>query len=204
MVIEMRTYLLKPGTVPQFEQRFAEALPHRVKFSPLGAFWHCEIGTLNQVIHVWPYKDFQERDRIGEEARKTGYWPPNVREFIVTQESRVLLPARFSPPFGERKLGNIYEIRTYTYQPGAIPTVLERWGKLIDERVKLSPLAGCWYSAVGPLNQFIHVWPYQDLAERARIRRESLQPGKWPPETREFLVRQENTIVVPAPFSPLR
>lgn len=203
MIIEMRTYLLKPGTVPAFEERFAEALPQRLQFSRLGAFWRSEIGTLNQVIHVWPYRDFDERERVGEAARKTGKWPPNVQEFILSQESKILQPAPFSPPLEERKLGNIYEIRTYTCLPRTIPIVLERWALVIGERVKLSPLAGCWHSVVGPLNQFIHVWPYRDLAERERIRAEALKSGKWPPQTREFLMRQENAIVVPAPFSPL-
>ena len=203
MLLEMRTYLLKPGTIPSFEERFAEDLPHRTKISPLGAFWHSEIGVLNQVIHVWPYQDYQERLRISEQARKTGHWPPKVREFILTQENKLLQPAPFSPPMENKQLGSIYEIRTYTYQPGAMPTVLERWAQAIEDRVRLSPLAACWYTAVGPLNQFIHVWPYQNLAERDRIRAESSKIKTWPPNPREFLVRQENAIVVPAHFSPL-
>ncbi len=203
MIVEMRTYLLKPGTTPSFEERFAEGLSYRVKFSRLGALWHSEVGTLNQVIHVWPYKDFEERVKIGEEARKTGHWPPKTHEFIITQETKILQPAPFSPPLEEKKLGNIYEIRTYTTMPGAMPTVLERWQKVIGERTKLSPLAACWYSAIGPLNQFIHVWPYKDMAERTRIRAESQNIQGWPPPTRELLLKQENAIVVPASFSPL-
>ena len=97
MIIEMRTYLLKPGRVAAFEQRFAEALPNRLKFSKLGAFWHSEIGTLNQVIHVWPYKDFADRERIGGEARKSGQWPPETKEFLVKQENTIVVPAPFSP-----------------------------------------------------------------------------------------------------------
>ena len=54
MIIEMRTYTLKPNSIPTFEERFAAALPHRLELSSLGAFWHSEIGTLNQVIHIWP------------------------------------------------------------------------------------------------------------------------------------------------------
>ena len=38
MIVEMRTYTLQPGTVPQFEERFAAALPARAKVSPLAAF----------------------------------------------------------------------------------------------------------------------------------------------------------------------
>jgi hypothetical protein len=29
MIIEMRTYLLKPGTTPSFEERFAEGLTYQ-------------------------------------------------------------------------------------------------------------------------------------------------------------------------------
>ncbi len=204
MIIEMRTYTLKPGgSIPIFEERFGAALEHRQKISKLGAFWHSEIGQLNQVIHVWPYKDFADRERISGEARKTGHWPPQNRELILTQESKILQAAPFSPPLEERKLGNIYEIRTYTYRPGAIPTVLERWEKVIADRVKLSPLAACWHSVFGPLNQFIHIWPYENMAERTRIRAEANKLSNWPAPTSEFMLKQENAIVVPAKFSPL-
>jgi hypothetical protein len=204
MIIEMRTYLLKPGTVAAFEERFAEGLTARLQFSKLGGLWHSEVGTLNQVVHVWPYESFEDRERIGQAARKTGKWPPKTHEFIIFQESKILQPAPFSPPLEERKLGNLYEIRTYTYQPGTMPTVLERFGKVIPARVKLSPLAGAWHSAIGSLNQFIHVWAYRDAGERDRLRAESRKIEGWPPETREFMLKQENMLVVPAACSPLR
>ena len=34
MIYEVRTYDLKPGAIPQAEEAFAEALPHREKYSP--------------------------------------------------------------------------------------------------------------------------------------------------------------------------
>jgi len=203
MIIEMRTYTLKPGGLQGFLGAFLEGLPARLQFSELGAFWHSEVGTLNQVIHVWPYESFEARERIGQEARKTGKWPPKTHEFILTQESKIVVPAPFSPPLGKKKLGNIYEIRTYTYKPGTLPTVIETWAKLIDERVKFSPLAACWTTAIGPLNQFIHIWPYENGLERERARAAAAKTGNWPPRTREHLVKQENMIVVPADFSPL-
>ena len=36
MIYEMRTYTLKPGTVPEFETRFAQRHPYREKHSKLG------------------------------------------------------------------------------------------------------------------------------------------------------------------------
>jgi hypothetical protein len=54
MIVEFRTYRLKPGSVAQAEERFGQALPARTKLSPLAAFWHTEVGPLNRIIHVWP------------------------------------------------------------------------------------------------------------------------------------------------------
>ncbi len=93
----------------------------------------------------------------------------------------MFLPAPFSPPLEPRELGGIYEIRVYTLAPGAIPGMLERWSEKIGERVKLSPLVGAWYSELGALNQWVHIWAYKDAAERQRIRAEAIARGIWPP-----------------------
>ena len=204
MIYEMRTYMLKPGTTPEFEERFAEAMPHRQKYSRLGAFWHTEVGPLNQVIHVWPYEDMAERTRVRAAAAQDPNWPPRSQELIMSQETEILLPAPFMRPLEPRQMGSIYEMRIYAYQTGAIPEVLKRWGELIKERESHSLLAACWYTDVGALNKFIHVWPYRDFAERERVRQESRRNGHWPPPTREFLLRQENKLLVPAAFSPLK
>lgn len=205
MFIEMRTYQLKPGTAGMFEERFTEGLSARLQFSRLGGLWRSEVGGLNQVVHMWPYESFEERERIGNEARKTGKWPPKTHEFIITQENKIIQPAPFSLPLQERTIGKIYEFRTYTYQPGTMPTVLERFGKVIPARTKVSPLVFAGHTLIGPLNQYIHVWAYKDEAERERLRAEASKTVEgWPPQTREFLVKQENMLMIPAACSPLK
>jgi len=91
-------------------------------------------------------------------------------------------------------------MRIYTYEPGQIPKVLEAWATAIPDREKFSPLAACWYSDIGGLNKFVHVWAYKDLNERARIREESRKGGRWPAQTGVRPVRQENKLLVPAAF----
>lgn len=203
MIIEMRTYDLLPGTVKEVEERFAAGLPHRTEFSPLAAFWHTDVGPLNRIIHVWPYEDLNERERLRKAANDGVHWPPKIQEFVVQQESKILQPAPYSPPLGPKQLGNIYEIRTYTVRAGTIQEMVKTWGGYLEERLKLSPLAAVWYSELGPLNQFIHIWPYKDAADRDRVRAESMKLSSWPPPSRQFLAKQENAIVVPASFSPL-
>ena len=97
MIFEMRTYRLQPGSVPEVEKRFGEALTERVKASPLGAFFHTEVGPLNHIIHIWPYRDAAERFRIRDEARQSGLWPPRTQGLFVKQENMLVVPAAFSP-----------------------------------------------------------------------------------------------------------
>ena len=205
MIVEMRTYTLKPGTTAQFEERFGAALPVRAKVSPLAAFWHSEVGPLNQVIHVWPYETMDERTRLRAEATKLQGWPPNTREFVVEQKSQIFIPAPFSPKLEPRQLGGIYEIRMYTLAPGAIPSQIERWTGAIGERVKRSPLAFAGHSELGDLNIWCHIWAYKDAAERFAVRAQAVKDGVWPPkggQPGQTLI-QQNMLVVPASFSPL-
>ena len=114
MIIEMRTYTLRPGSIAEAEKRFGEALPAREKHSKLAAFWHSEVGPLNQIIHVWGYDSFEHRTAVRAAASKEAGWPPNIREFVLTQQSEVFLPAPFSPPLEPKQVGPIFEIRQYT------------------------------------------------------------------------------------------
>ena len=134
MIFEMRTYLMKPGSIPKVEELFGAGMPARTKLSRFGGFWRTEVGTLNQIIHVWPYKDVNERDHIRAEAIRTGVWPPKIADNILEMESKILHPAPFSPHFEPGEHGAIYEFRTYTYGPGAIPKVIEAWTPLIKAR----------------------------------------------------------------------
>jgi len=131
-------------------------------------------------------------------------WPPKVGEFIVNMESEIFIPAPFMEPLGDKKIGPVYEMRSYMYQPGAMPEVLKRWAEAIPQRVQLSPLAACWYSEIGGLNKFVHVWAYKDMDERDRLRAESRNLSAWPPKTLEFLVSQSNKILLPAAFSRMQ
>jgi hypothetical protein len=170
MIVEFRTYTLQPGSTPQFEERFGAALPARAKLSPLAAFWHTEVGPLNQIIHVWPYESMGERTRIRDEATKLQGWPPNARELITAQKSQIFIPAPFSPKLEPRQVGPLFEIRIYTLKPGSIPSQIERWSGAIGERVKLSPLVFAGHSELGDLNLWCHIWAYKDAAQRFAVR----------------------------------
>jgi len=204
MIHEIRTYDLKPRSVPEFEKRAGEMIEGRVKYSPLGGFWSTEVGPLNQVVHIWPYEDLNARTDIRGKAVAAGAWPPNTSEFIVNMQSDIYLPAPFMTPLGDREIGPLYEMRIYTYAPGDIPKVIEAWGGAIEERQKYSPLAGAWYTEIGGLNKWVHLWAYKDFAERTKVRAETRENGVWPPPSRVSPVKHENKILTPMSFSPMQ
>ena len=100
MIYEIRTYTLTPGSIPEFEKRFEKSLTNRLKYSELDAFWHTDIGPLNQVIHVWPYENLEHRAETRQRAVQEPDWPPNTGEFIVSMQSEIFKPASFSPKLG--------------------------------------------------------------------------------------------------------
>jgi NIPSNAP len=192
MIFEIRTYLLKPGTAPQAEQAFGERIEARAKLSRIAGFWRTEVGTLNQIIHIWPYKDLNERDQIPD--------------FVIDMESKILHPAPFSPAFEPGEHGSLYEFRTYTYGPGAIPKVIEAWTPRIKERSAVSPLIFAGFTDIGALNQWVHVWAYKNMGDRETRRAQAMKPGQWPPPRHESVTlhKQTSTFAVPAKWSPLR
>jgi hypothetical protein len=210
MIFEVRTYDLKPRTQEEFEKRFGEAYEKRKKHSELFAFWHTEVGPLNQVIHVWPYQDLAERDRIRAEAQKDGTWPPKTGEFILAQRSDIYIPFPMSPQTKPGKLGPYYEMRIYTLAPGGLPNIEKAWQHALPQRLKFGPLAAVWYSELGGINKFMHIWPYPTLDARADIRKRAQEAGAWPPSAQKAgtppytLLQQENKILMPSSFSPLQ
>ena len=205
MIYEVRTYTLKPGSVATFEENFAAALPHREKYSKLGAFWHTEIGPLNQVIHVWPYESVEERNSIREEAGKDPNWPPkNDPDMYVSMNSEIFIPAPFMRTLGgDQALGALYEMRSYTYKVGSINKVIDIWADAVPAREEFSPLVAAMHTDTGGLNKWVHIWAYDDLDQRKNVRAEASKTPTWPPPTREFLISQENKIMVPSAFSPM-
>ena len=101
----------------------------------------------------------------------------------------------------------IVEQRTYTLHPGTVPEYLRHYQAegLAIQRSILGNMVGYFYTEIGPLNQIVHMWAYQDLADRGR-RRATLQADpEWRAYTakvRPFLMSQETKILIPAPFSP--
>ncbi len=204
MIYELRTYDLRPGSIEEFERRVEEALPHRTHLSPMAAFWHTTIGPLNQVVHIWPYEDLNARAVIRAEAAKSPNWPPKTQDLILNMENVIIEPAPYVKSLEPAEIGPVFEIRIYTFTPGALPNIVEGWKDSLPAREKYSPNVLTGYTEIGGLNRWYHIWAYKSLAERDSVRAEATSDPKWPPPTRQYWLSQENKILQSASFSPIR
>ncbi|MFM9885467.1 MAG: NIPSNAP family protein [Burkholderiales bacterium] len=106
MVIDFRAYTLKSGTVARFMELFEqEGLePQQRICGRFMGLYRTEIGNINQVMMMFGYDDAGERER----RRAALYKDPafqaylaKVREFLLDQEVRLLVPSGCNPPIGE-------------------------------------------------------------------------------------------------------
>jgi len=99
----------------------------------------------------------------------------------------------------------LVEMRTYTLHPGKIATYLKLYeteGMAIQKPI-LGRMVGYYSTEIGPLNQIVHMWAYEDLKERADKRAKLTADPRWQAyvaQTGPLLVSQESKILNPAPF----
>ncbi len=208
MIYEFRTYTIRPRMMGEFMKRWEPMLPKRLEHSRLAAMWTTEIGPLNQVIHVWEYKDAKERAEVRERVVKLGIWPPPTMDLIEDMKSEILIPQPFSPPLVPSNHGPYFEMRSYTLKAGGTAQMAENWGKHLPGRLKLSPLIGVFASDVGHLNQWVHIWAYKSLDERNAVRKKAMAEGIWPPPSTPDkpspTIKQESAILLATQFSPIK
>jgi len=102
MIYEERNYTLKPGAVGTYFKTYeAEGLEvQKAILGKLVGYFQTEFGTLNQVVHIWAYDSLDERTRRRSQLWQDATWLryiPKVLPLIEKMESRLLLPAPFSP-----------------------------------------------------------------------------------------------------------
>jgi hypothetical protein len=170
------------------------------------ACWTSEIGALNQVLLLHHYASDADLAADRESVLRTDN-PLGIGEFIadMAMDSYSLFP--FLGPVKPGQYGPVFEVRSYVLKPEGLPVTIERWQQALPARQKLSNMLCAMYSTSGAVTRFVHIWPYPDLNERARVRGEAVKTGVWPPSSGggpSLLVSQRTDIFLPAAFSPVR
>ena len=97
----------------------------------------------------------------------------------------------------------IHELRTYTFHPGKINTYLQI-ARDVGRPVRGQDYGtnlGYWTSEFGSLNQIWHLWQYESMEERARLRDALSKNERWNNEyvanIRPLIARQDIRLLNP-------
>jgi hypothetical protein len=103
----------------------------------------------------------------------------------------------------------IVEERIYTLYPGKLAEMMKLYGEegLALQQRHLGKFIGYFSTETGNLNQVVFLWGYDSLDDRAARRERMAQDPEFQGYLKKampLIVTQENRILKPAPFSPIR
>jgi hypothetical protein len=104
MIVDMRTYTMVPGRLKAFLALYeAEGLPVQLRHlgKPIGYFT-TEIGTKNQVVHLWGYESMADREQRRNAMEADPAWAAYRQKSAASgnlqyQENKILKSVSFSP-----------------------------------------------------------------------------------------------------------
>lgn len=102
VIVDERTYTCHPGKLAAFLKVYEEKgkpIQWPILGDPVG-FFVTEVGELQQVVHLWRYASFAEREERRAKLAAVPAWheylaaaTPN----LARMENRILTPTAFSP-----------------------------------------------------------------------------------------------------------
>ena len=104
MIVDHRTYRVKPGCVPAqlaIYEKYAFDLQVRYLGKPI-AFLTAESGELNTMTHLWAYDSAADREQRRAAMAKDPDWATYLKAnvdggYIVDQRTCLMVPAKFAP-----------------------------------------------------------------------------------------------------------
>lgn len=103
MIYDMRVYELKKGALKDYMAAVKEiALPLRkANGVQLAGWYYTDVGPLNQVTHIWGYRDYthfeEARNAIRQDPRWVNEYLPRTKELIVHQKNMIMRAPDFFP-----------------------------------------------------------------------------------------------------------
>lgn len=103
MIVEERIYVLHTWVDMKEYLDIYEREGLSVQRPILGGFlgyFKTEVGTMNQLVHLWAYKSADDRAARRQILAENAQWNAclaKIRPMIMTMNNRIMYPASFSP-----------------------------------------------------------------------------------------------------------
>ncbi|KAF7664321.1 hypothetical protein LDENG_00179620 [Lucifuga dentata] len=210
---EFRTYCIHPEQNAAFLKLTNEKIHLRTAHSELVGYWTVEYGGLNQVFHIWKYDSYSQRAAVRAALAQDPMWMSDyiskASPMLTSQDNEVTYLVPWSRLQKPPKEGGVYELVTFQMRPGG-PAV---WGKAFQASMTshdapgYGNLVGVFHNEFGLLNRVHALWWYESADQRATIRHKAHTDARVVASVREsvaFLQSQQNKLMFPCNFSPLK
>ncbi|ROT41026.1 NIPSNAP family protein [Sodiomyces alkalinus F11] len=171
--------------------------------------WRTEVGDCSTFVHIWEYQRYQG---YHESIHNIASHPESaeidrkLRSLIVSKNKSLMQEFSFWPTTPPRKLGGIFELRSYTLHPGNLLEWETHWRRGLKARREVMEGVGAWFVQIGDLNTVHHLWQFANLEERKIRREQSWEIEGWSQtvhKTVPLIQTMKSRILVPLPWSPV-
>lgn len=188
------------ATAPNFTQtadRCVQAARENTGESQLLGAWRTEIGDLFQIILLRAYPDLN-RHVDARERTLTGpcEFGADNQAITVSRESFKKFP--FLPEVTSANSGKYFELRTYYLKPGGLQPTIAAWENALQPAEEYTSHLIINMYALDGLPRIVHLWTFESLEQRARLREKYYGLKLWPPRGGpEQIDHATNSILLP-------
>ncbi|XP_062454922.1 protein NipSnap homolog 3A [Rhea pennata] len=210
---EIRTYDVKPSKMKEFVELINQQIHLRRAHSELVGFWTAELGAMNKAIHIWKYDNFAHRAAVRTAVANDKDWQEKLitplLTFVEKQHNEVAYLVPWCQLGKPPKEGGVYEWVTFQMKPGGPALWGEAFRAAINTHINTgyTKLIGVFHTEYGLLNTVHVIWWNESPDNRAAGRHKAHEDARVVAAVREsvrFLESQQNMLLVPLPFSPLK
>ena len=103
MIYDYRVYTFKPGALNTYMKAVEEhSIAIRAKYGvKLAGWYYSDVGELNQVVHIWGYRDHahleEAKAQVDKDPDWTGKYLPAVAGLLESQKTYLMLSPDFAP-----------------------------------------------------------------------------------------------------------
>ncbi|KAL2022958.1 hypothetical protein VTK56DRAFT_4173 [Thermocarpiscus australiensis] len=204
---------VKPECVDEYVELVGDFYP-RVATMPenkvhLVGSWRTEVGDCDTFVHIWEYQRYHgfhaSLHAISQDPSYANF-DKKLRQLIRSKRSSLMQEFSFWPTTPPRKLGGVFELRSYTLHPGNLLEWETHWRRGLKARREVMEGVGAWFVQIGDLNTVHHLWQFADLEERKIRREKSWGIEGWAEtvhKTVPLIQEMKSRILVPMPWSPV-
>ncbi|KAI5867507.1 NIPSNAP-domain-containing protein [Durotheca rogersii] len=169
--------------------------------------WRTEVGDCDTFVHIWEYQRYQGYHQSLHSISRHPDFPEfdkKLKTLIRSKNTSIMQEFSFWPTTSPRRLGGLFELRSYTLQPGNLLEWETHWRRGLKARREVMEGVGAWFVQIGDLNTVHHLWQFANLEERKVRREESWKQEGWAEtvhKTVPLIQTMKSRILIPMPWS---